>query len=798
MRLACEAVVKFCATVLSRFRLKLLSQSGAEQGTVRFGEDFELDRRTGVLRRGDRVLKLERIPTEILLLLIEQEATVVSREQIVERIWGKDVYLDTDNSINGAVRKIRHVLKDNPERPRYIQTVTGKGYRFIAPFGDVTPLPAPTATETQTLTDDPAARQSAADTPRKRTWILLATLLAIVAVITFGLYWHRLNRAVTSNGRDPLIVAEFANFTGDPDFDQVLREVTEKELDRSPVIEVVDDGRVAELVRSASKTSDAPLTPELARQVCDLGKGKLLAEGAIKPRGSAYVIELTAMDCTSGRVLSHERAESKNLDEVLATTARLAAATRQRLSGDSVIGAAEPAALLTRSVPAYKAYLTGYGLMHRQDVQASAMLQKATQLDPGCADAWAWLAIVDRNLGEGQRADAELRQAFALRNKSSGNMKYRIEGTYYLDVTGEVYKAIDALQSWENLDPDAFPPHNLLGIIYAELSLYPKSTGEMRLALAVKPDLSISYSNLAATLQAQGEYGEANAVMQQAQNRGLHEPNLNYERYELALLRSDIPELEQVGTWMVQNADDPFVVSMQAKIDLFEGNLSRGRQRTQHAVGIALESNLKESAAEMLLTQANVESLFGESAKASKDVAAAMKLAASKTTRSKAARVMALNGQSTDARRIMDRLVHDNRSDTFLVAVDAPVVLAASQLESGQAELALQTLEPVRPYEFGWRTASFLPNYLRAMAFLKLRKPVEAAAEFKAVLEHRGVEPMAPTWELSQLGLARAYAMQGEAAKAGAAYRDFFGLCKYADSDIPVLREAKVEYARLK
>jgi eukaryotic-like serine/threonine-protein kinase len=199
----------------------------------------------------------------------------------------------------------------------------------------------------------------------------------------------------------------------------------------------------------------------------------------------------------------------------------------------------------------------------------------------------------------------------------------------------------------------------------------------------------------------------------------------------------------------------------------------------------------------MLLTQANAESLFGESAQARKNLAAAIKLAASKTTKSKAARVIALNGQSLEAQRIIDHLLRENSSDTFLNAVDAPLVLAASQLGSGHAARALRTLEPVSPYEFGWRTADFLPDYLRAMAYLKLQRPLKAAAEFKAVLEHRGVDPIAATWEMSQLGLARAYAMQGDKAKARAAYRDFFTLWKYADSDIPVLTEAKAEYARL-
>jgi predicted Zn-dependent protease len=211
---------------------------------------------------------------------------------------------------------------------------------------------------------------------------------------------------------------------------------------------------------------------------------------------------------------------------------------------------------------------------------------------------------------------------------------------------------------------------------------------------------------------------------------------------------------------------------------------------------MALESNLKEFAADMLLTQASAEALLGESTQASKTIAAAMKLEDSKVKKADAARVMALNGQGLEAGQIMNRLVRENPTDTLLNAVDAPLVQAASQLGRGQADQVLSSLEPVKPYEFGTH-AELLPNYLRAMAYLQLRRAEEATTEFRAVLDHRGVDPMAPAWELSQVGLARAYAMQGDTAKARAAYQDFFALWNEADPDIPILKEAKAEYAKL-
>jgi len=653
-------------------------------------------------------------------------------------------------------------------------------------------------TESGRLSVGAASSASHRVAPRTRTWALSASVLVIVAAVSVGLYRYGSHRAIPSNGREPLFVAEFTNATNDPVFDDVLREVTKTELDRSPAVAVVDDDRVSELLHSMGQAADARLTPELAQQVCERGKGKLLAQGAIKPQGSAYAIELTALDCASGRVLSHEQAESKNMDEVLTTVSRLAAATRLRLSGTAGKAATDPAPLPTLSVQAFRAFASGDRILHSQPMQASTMLRRATQLDPNFVDAWLDLQVADHILGETQREIEDDKRAFALKDRASGSEKQWIESVYYLVVTGEIYKAIDALRSWERLEPNEFAAHNLLGMTYGNLGLYQKSAEEFRLAVAADPNHYLPYGNLAAALVAEGEYVQAEAALHPAELKKLQDTSSHrHDRlYELALLRTDTAALERERAWMAQNADDPFVVRMQARIDLFEGRLSRARQRTQHAVNIVLESNLKESAADMLLTEASAEALSGESTQARVTVASVMKLAVSKERKSRAAIVMALNGQEKQAQQIMDRLVRENPSDTLLNAVDAPLVLAASQLGSRQADQALRSLEPVKPYEFGWHADSF-PNYLRAMAYLQLRRAEEAATEFRAVLDHRGVAPMATMWETSQLGLARAYILQGNSAKARAAYQDFFTLWKDSDPDIPILKQAKAEYAKL-
>ena len=629
-----------------------------------------------------------------------------------------------------------------------------------------------------------------------QTWVIAAVAFATLAAVGIGMYRYRLRSVLPSSGRAPLFVAEFTNETNDSVFDGVLREVTKTELDRSPVIAVVDDDRISALLRSMGQSGDARLTAELAQQVCQRGNGKLLAEGVIQPQGSGYSIELTTRECANGQVRSHEQAESKNMDDVLRTVSKVAAATRLRLSGATGNASLDPTPPPTWSLQAYKDFVIGDKLVSTQPIQSAIMLRRATQLDPNFADAWAYLSMADSWVGEWQHEIPDLSRAFELKDRASPPFKSYVEGAYYREVTGEMYKAIDAFRSWESLDPNQFPPHNMLGIIYSELGLYAKSVDEFRSALAIGSASDFPYANLTLALEGAGQYDEAEAVLRRAQEAKLEGPSLHEAHYKLALLRSDAAGLQRERDWMAQNADDPFVVSTEAEIDRWEGKLQQAEQRTQHAFTMALESNLKEKAAGMLLGEADAEVLVGESDRARKTLAHAMNLAGSKRWKSRSACLMALNGQASEARQVMDRLVRQNPSDTLLNAVDAAVVVAGSQLTSDQADRALLSLQAVKPYEFG-RHAGLLPNYLRAMAYLRLRRGDEAVAEFKTVLDHHGVEPLAIEWKLSQLGLARAYTLQGDTAKAKAAYKDFLTLWKDADPDIPVLKQAKAEYAKL-
>jgi eukaryotic-like serine/threonine-protein kinase len=632
-----------------------------------------------------------------------------------------------------------------------------------------------------------------------RNGMILAAALVVLVVTGVGIYKYRFRSVLPANGRAPLYVAEFTNSTGDAVFDDVLRTIAGSELERSPSVQVVDSYAedIVKLLQSAGKSADDRFTPDLARQLCESNKGTFFTDGDIKRQGNGYVLDLSVRECSSGRIVAQQNGEAKNKDDVMLAASQLAANTRLQLSGNSANSPGNtPAPLPTASLPAYKAYLVGDRLTGPQPKQGAAMLRRATELDPNFADAWEDLAIQDHKLNEIKRAADDLRHAFALREKFPDDEKAEVEAGYYLEVTGEVYKAVEVLQTWEKLQPNVFSLRNILGLSYQHLGLYEKALVEFHKNADLFPTNPRAIFNLANVLRAQGRYDEAEALLRNIPADQAISPHDHAERYQLAMLRSDQATLERERNWMEQNADEPSMIPFLAMIDLHDGRLESARQRARHGVNLSVGSGLSESAADMLLDLARGEALYGQGSAAGKTLSQALQLSDSKEVKQRAARVMALNGQEREAQKIINDLLHDYPADTFLNELDVPLVLAASQLSLGQTEAALRTLDRVRAFEFG-TVAEFVPNYIRALTYLRLRRPEGAAGEFSAILAHRGVSPLSPILIASQLGLARAYALQRDAAKSRAAYETLFAEWKNADPDLPILKQAKAEFAKL-
>ena len=641
-----------------------------------------------------------------------------------------------------------------------------------------------------------ASKTTVQDHRAARKWMIPVIAPVVLAAVSFGIYKYRSRPILPPNGRAPLYAAEFTNSTGDSVFDDVLRDIVANELDRSPSVQVVapDPYSLVESLQKAGKGPDERFTPQLAQQLCQRDKGSFFSDGEIRPQGNGYMLNLSVRECSSGQTVAQQHAEASDKDHVMNAASQLAAAARLQLPGNSA--GTSPAPLMTASLPAYKAYTLGDKLYDLQMQQSAAMLRQATELDPNLADAWQLLSLADWNLHETKQSADDLKHAFELRDKLTQTGKMKVEARYYLEVAGDLYKAIEALQTLETLEPNEFAHHNQLGIAYAQLGMYEKSIDEFRKNVDLYPANPHAISNLAITLYEYGRYDEADTVLRQIpadQTTGFHE---HAARYELATVRSDQATLEKERNWMNQNADLPIVIGFLTKVEAYDGHLQNARQQAQHGVRGAVQSGYSELAASILLELARGEAAYGDSPSAKKTLSRALQLSDSKDIRHRAAMIMVGNGQEREGQQMINDLLREYPADTLLNELDAPLALTASQLSLGQADAALHTLDQVKPFEFS-AAANLVPTYMRGLAYLRLRRFQEAAAEFTTVLNHRGHARLSPILFVSQLDLARAYAAQHDVARGRAAYETLFATWKTADPDLPILKQAKTEYAKL-
>ena len=294
---------------------------------VRFGNDLELDPQAYELRRSGRPLKLERIPMELLFLLVERKGQLVTREEIIEKLWGKDVFLDTDNSINAAIRKIRQVLKDDPEKPLFVQTITGKGYRFIAPTIEAQISPeagSPALTPTLASTGTSIDAQATATTGFARCWkVIVPAVVAVFALSVAGYFYFHFHRTAKLTEKDTLVLADFTNTTGDSVFDGTLRQGMAVQLEQSPFLSLISDERIQQMLKLMAKPADERLTAEVSREICERTASAAVLDGSIASLGSQYVLTLRAKDCRTGDVLDEEQVQAARKEDVLNALGRL-------------------------------------------------------------------------------------------------------------------------------------------------------------------------------------------------------------------------------------------------------------------------------------------------------------------------------------------------------------------------------------------------------------------------------------------------------------------------------------------
>jgi eukaryotic-like serine/threonine-protein kinase len=657
----------------------------------------------------------------------------------------------------------------------------------------------------------PAASSSAAvsiaEIPvaeRKKLWKILvpAAVVVLAALIAGGLYLRSRPGAALSE-KDTIVLADFTNTTGDAVFDSTLRQGLSSQLEQSPFLNLLSDERVAQTLALMAQPKDARLTRELAREVCQRAAGAATIEGSISSLGSEYVVGLRAVNCRSGDVLANEQATASNKEQVLKALGEAAAKVRVKL-GESLASVQKydaPAEnVTTPSLEALQAYSLGYQAQSKRDnAGAIPLLQRAISLDPNFAMAYARLGNNYNALGETARAAENTRKAYELRERVSEREKFYIVSHYEQFVTGNLEAARKTYELWAQTYPrDDVPPNNLSNI-YQALGDYDKALAASQEVLKHSPESGLYYSNLVGGYVTVNRLDEARATAQEAQAHNLDNPANHLGLYNIDFLQHDAAGMErEAAALMGKPGFEDVMLDAESDTAAYAGRFAKARELTRRASESAQRADEKETAAGYEAEAAWREALVGNTSLAKQQAQAALALSSGRDVEAISAFALGLGGDAAQATRLAADLAKRFPEDTIVQSNYLPTIRAAAALQGGSASKAIEALAPVAPYELGSIGQQLYPVYLRGDAYVAAHQGSAAVGEFQKILAHPGVVLNEPIGALAHLGLGRAYALSGDSAKAQAAYQDFLALWKDADADIPILKEAKAEYAKLK
>jgi DNA-binding winged helix-turn-helix (wHTH) protein/tetratricopeptide (TPR) repeat protein len=770
-----------------------MSESSLSQ-TLRFAT-FEVDLRSGELRKNGIKLKLQEKPFHVLALLLERPGELITREELREKLWPADTFVDFDHSLGTAIAKLRQALSDSAQNPRFVETVSSRGYRFVAP------VRAPP----EILPDAPAPRGSGIRWFGSSVVGLPVVAMFLSAAAVAGSVWlWRSQHKPRLTDRDTIVLADFANTTGELVFDDTLKQGLRVQLEQSPYLNILSDENVSEALQMMGRQKNGRLTKDLARDLCQRVGSKAFLASSISSLGTHYVIGLNALNCQTGDELASEQVEADSREHVLKALGESATRMRKKLgeSLSSIQRFDTPIEqVTTASLEALHAYSLGMKNKSEGRLEGIPFLKRATELDPNFAAAYARLGISYRNLWQFTLASENFRKAFELRDRVSERERLFFSVGFDLNVIGDLEKAAQTCELWAQTYTRDALPRTTLADYYMKTGQWTKALGEAQQALRLDPNYSENYFNLGSVYLAIGRLDEADDVVRQAMTRKMDSPVMHLILYWIAFLRQETRGMEQQINWN-SGSDYDLLLYAGSDTEAYRARLMNARSLSDRAVELARRAYGKERAAAWKVNAALRESEFGNRRQAVAEAEAAMKMAMNWEIEAVGALGLARAGETIRADQLAAQLNKNFPMSTMLQGYWLPTIRAAIELNRGNATKAIELLQGAAPYELAVSTPSELgtmyPVYVRGQAYLLAHKGKEAAGEFQKIIDHPGVVLNFPLGALARLGLARAYALQGDTAKSPVKYQDFFTLWKDADPDVPVLREAKAEFAKLK
>jgi eukaryotic-like serine/threonine-protein kinase len=656
----------------------------------------------------------------------------------------------------------------------------------------------------------PPSTKSRNATAIGRRWKIAVPALAVSLALLAGgyLYFHHPTKLTD---KDTIVLADFTNSTGDAVFDGTLRQGMAVQLEQSPFLSLVPDDRIQRTLHLMGQPADVRLTPEVAREVCERTASAAVLDGSIASLGSQYVLGLRAKDCRTGAVLAEEQMQAARKEDVLNALGQIASKFRARV-GESLITVEKHntplAEATTPSLEALRTYSAARKVLSSTGSAAALPLfKRAVEIDPKFAMAQAFLGRMYGDIGENALSAESTRVAYQLQDRASDAEKFFITASYDLQVTGNLEKAQQTCEAWTRTYPRETGPHSFLaGIIYPVFGKYEGIVEESEKAIELDPDFVIGYGILGYGYVYLDRLGEAEKTLQRASERKLEAPDFFVQRYDIAFLKGDKAGMErEAALGQGKSGAEHWIVDHEAFVLAYSGHLQLARRMSQRAADLAQQGGDRERAALYETGAALWNAFFGNAPAARQSAMAALELSKERDVEYGTALALALSEDSSRSQTLAGDLERRFPEDTSVRFSYMPTLRARLALSHREASKAIELLQVAVPYELGAPPSSFFgffgglyPIYVRGLAYLAANQGTEAATEFQKILDHPGIVISDPVGALAHLQMGRAYAMAGDTAKAKAAYQDFLKLWKDADPDIPILKDAKAEYGKLK
>ncbi len=644
---------------------------------------------------------------------------------------------------------------------------------------------------------------------RRHRLAALGTAAGLMFLLLSGVtFWALSHRDAATRpkltGKDTIVLADFDNKTGDPVFDDTLRQGLFVELQQSPFLRLISDRQVQQTLALMGQPKDARLTAEIAQQVCERTGSAAILEGSIARLGTQYVLGLRAKNCNSGNVLDQEQAQAARREDVLNSLSQIGRKFRTRV-GESLATVQQHSTPLeeatTPSLEALKAYSTGWKLvLSSRDGVAIPFFQRAVQIDNQFATAYANLGFAYGGMGNSVLSAENITRAWQLRDRASDREKFFIAFTYDRQVTGNLEKAFQTLELWAQTYPlgaDPNPQDLMPGLSAAGTGRFERAIEQAQKNIAANPDLVFGYANLARNYFHVDRFGEAGNTLER--------PEFLVYRYNIAFLKGDDQQMNQVVAMAKgRRGVEHWVANSEALALAHSGQLREARRVSNRAVDLALQEGQRETAAIYQAAAAVWEALYGNAAAAKRNAMAALALSSGRDVEYAAALALAFAGDRSRSEALAGDLDKRFPEDTFARFTYVPVLRALSAFHQDRTAESLERLQVTLRYELAVNGLDFSlylgglhSAYVRGEAFVAAHQYAEAIAEFQKILDHRGIVGVDPIGALAHLQLGRVFAFSGDKTMAKAAYQHFLALWKGADPDIPLLQRAKAEFARL-